>query len=121
MDKTIAELNACGEEFKAEVASFIDGLISHYVLDDGKLVISHAGLKQEYIGRTSSKIREFCLYGETTGETDSYGLPIRLNWAADYRGRATIVYGHIADREVKSLNGTYCIDTGCVFGGKLTA
>ncbi|MCX4346703.1 MAG: polynucleotide kinase-phosphatase [Lachnospiraceae bacterium] len=121
MDKTIAELNACGEEFKAEAASFIDGLISHYVLDDGKLVISHAGLKQEYIGRTSSKIREFCLYGETTGETDSYGLPIRLNWAADYRGRATIVYGHIADREVKSLNGTYCIDTGCVFGGKLTA
>ncbi len=121
MDKTISELNACGEEFKAEVAEFIDGLISHYVLDDGKLVISHAGLKQEYIGRTSSRIREFCLYGEITGETDSYGLPVRLDWAADYRGRATIVYGHIADREVKSQNGTFCIDTGCVFGGKLTA
>ena len=121
MDKTIAELETEGEEFKAKVAEFLDGLISHYVLDNGKLVISHAGLKQEYIGRTSSRIREFCLYGETTGETDSYGLPVRLDWAADYRGRATIVYGHIAGREVKSLNGTYCIDTGCVYGGKLTA
>ena len=121
MNKTIAELEAEGEEFKAKTTEFIDGLISHYVLDNGKLVISHAGLKQEYIGRTSSRIREFCLYGETTGETDSYGLPVRLDWAADYRGRATIVYGHIAGREVKSLNGTYCIDTGCVYGGKLTA
>lgn len=121
IDKTIAEVEQKGEDFKAEVSAFIDGLISHYVLDDGKLVIAHAGLKQEYIGRGSAKVREFCLYGETTGEIDSYGLPVRLDWAADYRGRATIVYGHIAGGEVRSLNNTYCIDTGCVFGGKLTA
>ena len=121
IDKTIAEIEAQGENFKAEVAEFIDGLISHYVLDDGKLVIAHAGLKQEYIGRGSARVREFCLYGETTGETDSYGLPVRLDWASDYRGRATVVYGHIAGTEVRSQNNTYCIDTGCVFGGKLTA
>ena len=121
IDKTIAELEARGEEFKAEAAEFIDGLISHYVLDDGKLVIAHAGLKQEYIGRSSSRVREFCLYGETTGEVDSYGLPVRLDWAGDYRGRATVVYGHVAGKEVKTQNDTYCIDTGCVFGGKLTA
>ena len=121
IDLTIAELNEKGEEFKNEVALFIDGLISHYVLDGGKLVIAHAGLKQEYIGRGSAKVREFCLYGETTGELDTYGLPCRLDWAADYRGHATVVYGHIASREVRAQNGTYCIDTGCVFGGKLTA
>ena len=121
IDKTIAELDEKGEEFKNEVAEFIDSLISHYVLDDGKLVISHAGLKQEYIGRGSARVREFCLYGETTGETDSYGLPVRLDWAADYRGRADVVYGHIASVDVRSQNSTYCIDTGCVFGGKLTA
>ena len=121
IDKTVAELESQGEAFKAETAEFIDGLISHYVLDDGKLVISHAGLKQEYIGRGSARVREFCLYGETTGEIDEFGLPVRLDWAADYRGRATVVYGHIAGRDVKTLNGTYCIDTGCVFGGKLTA
>lgn len=121
INKTIAEIEEAGEDFKAEVTKFIDGLISHYVLDNGKLVIAHAGLKQEYIGRGSARVREFCLYGETTGETDSYGLPVRINWAADYRGRATVVYGHIASREVREQNGTYCIDTGCVFGGKLTA
>lgn len=121
IDKTIAEIEAQGEAFKQEVAAFIDGLVSHYVLDDGKLVIAHAGLKEEYIGRASARVREFCLYGEVTGETDEFGLPVRHDWATDYRGRATVVYGHIAGREVSSLNRTVCIDTGCVFGGKLTA
>ena len=121
IEKTITEIEAQGNAFKAEVSQFIDSLISHYVLDDGKLVIAHAGLKQEYIGRGSARVREFCLYGETTGEVDSYGLPVRLDWTADYRGRATVVYGHIAGKEVKSQNNTFCIDTGCVFGGKLTA
>lgn len=121
IDKTIAEVEEKGDAFKTEVAEFIDGLVSHYVLDDGKLVIVHAGLKQEYIGRGSARVREFCLYGETTGEMDSYGLPVRLDWAADYRGRAMVVYGHIAGNEVKAQNNTFCIDTGCVFGGKLTA
>lgn len=121
IDKTIAELEAEGEAFRQEVREFLDSLISHFVLDDGKLVVAHAGLREAYIGRGSARVREFCLYGETTGETDSYGLPVRLDWAADYRGRAAVVYGHIAGLEVKALNGTYCIDTGCVFGGKLTA
>ena len=121
IDTTIAEIEAMGDAFKAETSAFLDGLISHYVLDDGKLVISHAGIKQEYIGRGSGRVRDFCLYGDTTGETDSYGLPVRLDWANDYRGRAIVVYGHIAGREVRSLNNTHCIDTGCVFGGKLTA
>lgn len=121
IDRTIAELEKKGDSFKAEVADFIDGLISHYVLDDGKLVIAHAGLKEEYIGRGSARVREFCLYGETTGETDSYGLPVRLDWTSDYRGRATVVYGHVAARKARMLNNTCGIDTGCVFGGKLTA
>ena len=121
LDITVSQLDAAGEDFRNEVTSFLDGLVSHYVLDDGKLVISHAGIKEKYIGRGSMRVRDFCLYGETTGETDEYGLPVRLDWAADYRGRATVVYGHIPQTEVQALNGTYCIDTGCVFGGKLTA
>lgn len=121
IDKTISELEAKGGEFKKQTEKFIDGLISHYVLDGGNLVISHAGIKQEYIGRGSSRVRDFCLYGETTGETDSYGLPVRLDWAADYRGQGAVVYGHTANKEVKVCNNTFCIDTGCVFGGKLTA
>ena len=121
LDITVSQIDAAGEDLRNEVTAFLDGLVSHYVLDDGKLVISHAGIKEKYIGRGSMRVRDFCLYGETTGETDEYGLPVRLDWAADYRGRATVVYGHIPQTEVQALNGTYCIDTGCVFGGKLTA
>ncbi len=121
LDRTIADLEKEDEAFQTEVKEFLDGLVSHYVLDDGKLVVCHAGLKEEYIGRGSMKVRDFCLYGEATGEIDEYGLPVRLNWASDYRGKATVVYGHIPQLEVQAMNGTYCIDTGCVFGGKLTA
>ncbi|WP_044973584.1 polynucleotide kinase-phosphatase [Ruminococcus sp. HUN007] len=121
IDKTIADIEGMGDDFKNEAAGFIDSLISHYVLDDGKLVIAHAGLKQEYISRASARVRDFCIYGETTGETDTFGLPVRLDWTADYRGDAAVVYGHIAGREVRAQNNTYCIDTGCVYGGKLTA
>ena len=109
------------EPFCKELAEFLDGLVSHYVLDDGKLVVAHAGMKEEMQGRGSGKVRDFALYGETTGETDEFGLPVRYNWAAEYRGSAMVVYGHTPVPEPEWLNRTVNIDTGCVFGGKLTA
>ena len=119
--ETLAELEAQPESFRAEVRTFIDGLVSHYVLDDGKLVVAHAGMKAEMQGRGSAKVRDFALFGETTGETDEFGLPVRHNWAASYRGKATVVYGHTPVPEPEWLNGTINVDTGCVFGGRLTA
>ncbi len=95
--------------------------MSHYVLDDGKLVVAHAGMKEEMQGRGSGKVRDFALYGETTGETDEFGLPVRFDWASEYRGQAMVVYGHTPVPEPDWLNRTVNIDTGCVFGGKLTA
>ena len=121
MAETLAQLEGEPREFKEEVAKFIDDLVSHYVLDDGKLVVAHAGMKEEMQGRGSGKVREFALFGETTGETDEYGLTVRYNWAADYRGKAMVVYGHTPIVEPEWLNRTINIDTGCVFGGKLTA
>lgn len=119
--ESLEQLDHESPEFKQHVADFIDGLVSHYVLDDGRLVVAHAGLKKELQGRGSGKVRDFALYGETTGETDEFGLPVRYNWAAEYRGRAMVVYGHTPVPEPEWLNGTICIDTGCVFGGRLTA
>ena len=119
--ESLAQLDAESPEFREQALAFLDGLISHYVLDDGDLVVAHAGIKSEYQGRTSARVRDFCLYGETTGEKDEFGLPIRANWAAEYRGKATVVYGHTAVVEPVWLNRTINIDTGCVFGGKLTA
>lgn len=121
LDKTIEALESQSTEFIDEVKTFLNGLISHYVFDGGKLVTAHAGLKEKYQGRGSGRVRDFCLYGDTTGETDEYGLPVRLPWANEYRGKATVVYGHTPVPVVEVINNTFCIDTGCVFGGKLTA
>ncbi|MGK5691358.1 polynucleotide kinase-phosphatase [Streptomyces sp. URMC 128] len=119
--ETIEQMARESEEFTAEVREFIDGLVSHYVLDGGRLVVCHAGLPERYHGRTSGRVRSHALYGDTTGETDEFGLPVRYPWAEEYRGRAAVVYGHTPVPEATWLNNTICLDTGAVFGGKLTA
>jgi protein phosphatase len=121
LDLSLAELDRETPEFRAEAQKFLHKLVSHYVLDEGALVVAHAGMKEEMQGRASAKVRDFALFGETTGETDEFGLPIRLNWAAEYRGRASVVYGHTPVPKPEWLNRTINIDTGCVFGGSLTA
>lgn len=121
LQETLDQLEKEPPEFVKEVELFLDGLISHYVFDKGNLVVAHAGLKESLQGRASAKVREFALYGETTGEIDEYGLPVRYPWAEDYRGKAHVVYGHTPVPHAEWLNRTINIDTGCVFGGKLTA
>jgi protein phosphatase len=119
--ETLTQLAEQPPEFRAQAEQFCYDLVSHLVLDDGKLVVAHAGLKEAYHGRASGRVRSFALYGDTTGETDDYGLPVRYPWAADYRGRAMVLYGHTPTPETEWVNNTMCLDTGCVFGGKLTA
>lgn len=121
LETTLTQLAAEPEEFRREAEAFCRDLVSHLVLDDGRLVVAHAGLKESYQGRASGRVRSFALYGDTTGETDEFGLPVRYPWADDYRGRAMVLYGHTPTPEVEWVNGTMCLDTGCVFGGKLSA
>ncbi|PPK98730.1 protein phosphatase [Kineococcus xinjiangensis] len=119
--ESLQQLEAEEEGFRTEVVAFLDSLVSHLVLDGGNLVVCHAGLPERYHNRSSRRVREFCLYGETTGETDEFGLPVRYPWAQDYRGAATVLYGHTPTPQPEWVNRTMCLDTGCVFGGSLTA
>ncbi len=121
LGETLKQLEGESDAFRDEVRDFLDTLVSHVVLDDGALVVAHAGMKEAYQGRASGRVRDFALYGETTGETDELGLPVRLQWASEYRGTAAVVYGHTPVAEARWLNNTINIDTGCVFGGRLTA
>ncbi|MCC6538873.1 MAG: metallophosphoesterase [Bryobacterales bacterium] len=121
LEQSVAELAPLDDEGRRAVRDFLDGLISHYVFDGGRLVAAHAGLREEMHGREARPVRAFCLYGETTGETDEFGLPVRCNWAADYRGRAMVVYGHTPVSAPGFVHNTVNIDTGAVFGGRLTA
>ncbi|RCH65203.1 polynucleotide kinase-phosphatase [Streptomyces sp. SDr-06] len=119
--ETISQLEKEDDSFREQVREFIDGLVSHYVLDGGNLVVCHAGLPEKYHGRTSGRVRSHALYGDTTGETDEFGLPVRYPWAEDYRGRAAVVYGHTPVPNTSWVNNTICLDTGAVFGGRMTA
>ncbi len=119
--ETLSQLAGEDEVFRKDVAGFCHGLVSHLVLDGGRLVVAHAGLKEAYHGRASGRVRSFALYGDTTGETDEFGLPVRYPWAHDYRGRAMVLYGHTPTPDPEWVNNTLCLDTGCVFGGRLTA
>ena len=121
LQQSLDQLAAEPDDFRRAAHTFIDGLISHYELDGGRLVVAHAGLKEAYHGRASARVRSFALYGDTTGETDEYGLPVRYPWAREYRGRAMVVYGHTPVPETEWINNTICLDTGVVFGGRLTA
>lgn len=121
LGETVEQLATESKEFIEEVRIFLNGLISHYLFDEGKLVIAHAGLKEEMHGKTSGEVRSFCMYGDTNGETDEYGLPVRLNWANEYKGKAVVVYGHTPVSKAIWENNTIDIDTACVFGGSLTA
>jgi protein phosphatase len=121
LQESIDQLATESDAFKSRTRAFLYDMRSHYWLDGGRLAVAHAGLKEVMIGRGSPAVRDFALYGETSGEIDDYGLPVRADWAAGYRGKTAVVYGHTPVPEAEWVNNTICIDTGCVFGGKLTA
>lgn len=126
IETTLAELNFLSvkdkEYFTKRYIKFFEALNLYHSLDDGNLIIVHAGIREDLIGTSySNKLRSFVLYGDATGETSPSGRPIRRDWAKEYKGEAFIVYGHTPVKNARFVQNTVNIDTGCVFGGKLTA
>ena len=119
--QTVEQMKRESKAFRQSVLAFLEDLPSHIWLDNGAVVVAHAGIKREYIGITSGSEMRFCLYGDTSGGRDEYGLPIRYNWAAQYDGDAAVIYGHTPVSRLIWVNNTLCLDTGCVFGGSLSA
>ncbi len=121
LDLTVAQLAPEAAAFRDRIRAFIAGLKGHLWVDGGRLAVAHAGVQEPMIGRSSGKVRAFSLYGDTESKTAADGLPVRYHWALDYRGETAVVYGHTPVAEVDWVNNTLCIDTGCCFGGQLTA
>lgn len=119
--ETAHQLQGVSPAFRQALKRFLETLPFHLWLDGGKLAAAHAGIRRDMLGLTTSATRAFCLYGDTTGERDEFGFPVRRNWAARYSGTTAIVYGHTPIVTAEWVNNTICIDTGCCFGGQLTA
>lgn len=125
LDKTVYEYEnltkLAQEKFRENFQELFSCSPYYLIFDDGKLVVSHAGILGKWIGQVGKKIRSFCLYGSSTGKSDEKGFPMRLNWANGYKGDSYIVYGHTPVEKAVWQNRTINIDLGAVFGGKLCA
>jgi diadenosine tetraphosphatase ApaH/serine/threonine PP2A family protein phosphatase len=121
LQETLMQLARAPEALVDETRQVLRGLAPHLVLDEGRLVVAHAGIRPELVGRTTSAARSFALYGDTTGEVDALGLPVRRDWAAHYQGEPHVVYGHTPVETAAWVGRTIDVDTGCVFGGALSA
>ena len=126
IETTVAELNSLSNKgrikFKERYIEFYEALPLYYSFDNESLIIAHAGITEDLIGTNyTKKLRSFVLYGDVTGETLPNGRPLRRDWAKQYTGEAFIVYGHTPVEHARFINNTVNIDTGCVFGGRLSA
>ncbi|MED3793529.1 bis(5'-nucleosyl)-tetraphosphatase PrpE [Niallia alba] len=125
LETTVAEWEQLNKKEQQRIKGMFKDLYEnaplYHILDNQKLIIAHAGIREDYIGQYHNKVKTFVLYGDISGEVHADGSPVRRDWAKYYKGNATIVYGHTPVREVREIHRTYNIDTGVVFGGKLTA
>jgi protein phosphatase len=125
LETTVAEFEELDKSAQKKVQSRFMELYEkaplYQVLDGGNLIVTHAGIREDYIGKSHSKVKTFVLYGDITGEKNPDGSPVRRDWAKHYKGKSLIVYGHTPVIDVRWVGKTVNLDTGAVFGGKLSA
>ncbi|MFB4165699.1 bis(5'-nucleosyl)-tetraphosphatase PrpE [Alteribacillus sp. JSM 102045] len=125
LETTVAELEALSKReckfIRKAFMSLYENAPLYQRLDDDQVVAAHAGIREDMIGKENKSVKAFVLYGDITGEKNPDGTPVRRDWSASYSGKRLIVYGHTPVLEPRIVGNTINIDTGCVFGGKLTA
>jgi protein phosphatase len=125
LDLTEAQLNALPaaerKELTRDILAYLAAAPPYQVLDEARLIVAHAGMREEFVGRTDGHVRQFTLYGDVRGFEPGTNKPIRFDWASEYRGSALIAYGHTPQEAVRFVGNTINLDSGCVFGGALTA
>ncbi len=130
MQKTVEEFLSLPEseqeKLRKEYISYYEKCPLYLIIntEKEKIVVAHAGIKDEMIGKTGKKVEAFVLYGETTGRYTEKGFPERVDWTKNRKvdeNSPVIVYGHVVFDEPYINNKCYGIDTGCVLGNKLTA
>jgi protein phosphatase len=121
LDVTVAEFRRESPDFRREVLAFLEHLPSHVVLDDGRLVVAHTGLAAVHHGTESPAVRQLAAWGAPTSDIDPVDFDKRHPWVAGYRGSALVAFGHTPVAEPAWIGNALDLDTGCVFGGRLTA
>lgn len=122
IDETIKELEQLNIK-KEEIFDFLNSIPMYLSFDDERLIVVHGAwnLSLKDIDPFHKKCKKWCLYGPTTGKMLPNGFPDRIDWVISRKEyEPIIIYGHQPYKEVRICNGTYGIDTGCVFGGRLT-
>jgi protein phosphatase len=121
LDTTVAEFERQSEETRARTLAFLGQLPGQYVFDGGRLVVAHTGLPESLHGVDTPDVRHVAAYGVHDDAVDPRDIEKRHPWIVDYAGAAHVVYGHTPVLEARWRNRTIGIDTGCVFGWRLTA
>ena len=126
LDRTIAEFNAIAPQernrWREKLVEFFEQLPYAIRFDEGESVMVHAAWRPRMKEETEvARIRYYAIYGPSTGEQTSQGFPVRIDWARTYKGPERVFFGHQVYLRPYRTPYAIGIDTGCVFGGSLTA